>query len=167
MSYSLSAVNQMTQAEFTAALGDIFEQTPAIAQQAWNQHPFDSVERLWQAMVSIVKADSTAAQIALIQAHPDLGARAAMAEASVQEQAQAGLGQMSEPEYARFQSLNSAYRRKFKFPFVMAVKGHNLESILQAFEDRVENDVESEQERALFEIFQIARFRLEECVSDS
>ncbi len=154
----------MTQAEFATAFGAIFEETPAIAQKAWKQQPFDSVEDLWQTMVAVVKADSAAAQIALIKAHPDLGAKAAMAEASVQEQARAGLGQMSEQEYARFQKLNSAYRQKFDFPFVMAVKGHNIESILQAFDDRLENKAESERERALSEIFQIARFRLDDCI---
>ncbi|MGB3787942.1 MAG: 2-oxo-4-hydroxy-4-carboxy-5-ureidoimidazoline decarboxylase [Phormidesmis sp.] len=167
MSYSLDTVNQMTQAEFTTAFGAIFEETPAIAQQAWKQRPFESVERLWRAMVAVVEADSAAAQIALIKAHPDLGTRAAMAEASVQEQARAGLGQMSEQEYARFQKLNSAYQKKFDFPFVMAVKGHDVESILQMFEDRLENDSMSEQERALSEIFQIARFRLEDCVEEA
>lgn len=164
MSYSLNTVNQMNQSEFVKAFGAIFEETPAVAAQAWEKRPFDSVARLHQAMVEVVEADTEKAQIALIKAHPDLGSRAAMAAASVHEQAGAGLGQMSEQEYTRFQQLNSAYKQKFDFPFVMAVKGHNLESILQAFADRLENTVESERHRALAEIFQIARFRLEDSV---
>ena len=164
MPYSLNTINRMTQAEFVAALGDIFEATPSIAEQAWNQRPFTSAEELWQTMVDVVVADSAAAQLALIKAHPDLGSRAAMAEASVQEQAGAGLAQMSTADYNRFQELNEAYRQKFGFPFVMAVKGHNTESILQTFEDRLENTVENEQTRSLSEIFQIAWFRLEDCI---
>ncbi|MEM8503619.1 MAG: 2-oxo-4-hydroxy-4-carboxy-5-ureidoimidazoline decarboxylase [Cyanobacteria bacterium P01_D01_bin.1] len=161
MAYSLDTVNQMTQAEFIEAFGAIFEETPSIAERAWRARPFGSVKGLHQAMVDVVEADTASAQIALIKAHPDLGSRAAMAEASVQEQAGAGIGQMSEQEYARFQQLNSTYKRKFDFPFVMAVKGHNVESILRAFEDRLKNSVESERDQALSEIFQIARFRLE------
>lgn len=162
--YSLNTINQMTQAEFVAALGAIFEETPSIAERVWNQRPFVSVEALWQAMIDVVKKDSTATQLALIRAHPDLGSRAVMARASVQEQAGAGLSQMSEGNYARFQRLNDAYKQKFGFPFIMAVKGHQMESILQAFEDRLENDVESERRRSLSEIFQIALFRLEACI---
>lgn len=165
MSYSLDTVNQMTQTEFVTAFGAIFEETPSVARQAWVNRPFSSVEALHQAMVDVVKADTESSQIALIKAHPDLGSRAAMAEASVQEQASAGLGQMGEQDYARFQQLNSAYKQKFKFPFVLAVKGHTVESILQAFEDRLENSVESERVRALAEIFQIARFRLEDTIT--
>ncbi|MBE9059438.1 2-oxo-4-hydroxy-4-carboxy-5-ureidoimidazoline decarboxylase [cf. Phormidesmis sp. LEGE 11477] len=155
----------MTQTEFVSALGTIFEETPSIAEQAWHQRPFRSVEGLWQAMVDIVKADSAAAQLALIKAHPDLGSRASMADASVQEQAGAGLSQMSERNYDRFQQLNDAYKQKFGFPFVMAVKGYQVEDILQAFEDRLDNDEDRERTRSLFEIFQIARFRLEDCIN--
>ncbi|EDX87742.1 OHCU decarboxylase [Synechococcus sp. PCC 7335] len=154
----------MTQAEFVAALGPIFEETPSIAERAWHQRPFISIEELWQAMVDIVKTDSAAKQLALIKAHPDLGSRAGMAEASMQEQAGAGLSQMSKRNYDRFHQLNNAYKQKFGFPFVMAVKGYRMEDILQAFEERLENDGESERVRSLFEIFQIARFRLEDCI---
>ncbi len=165
MSYSLDTVNQMSQTEFVTAFGAIFEETPSVAKQAWEKRPFSSVEALHQAMVDVVEADTEASQLALIKAHPDLGSCAVMAEASVQEQAGAGLGQMSEQDYARFQQLNSAYKQKFEFPFILAVKGHTVESILQSFEDRLKNSVESEQEQALAEIFQIARFRLEDAVT--
>jgi len=166
MSYSLDTVNQMSQAEFVTAFGAIFEETPSVAKQAWENRPFDSVEELHRAMVDVVKADTEISQLALIKAHPDLGSRATMAEASVQEQAGAGLGQMSEQEYTRFQQLNSAYKRKFEFPFILAVKGHTVASILQAFEDRLKNSANSEREQALAEIFQIARFRLEDAVTN-
>jgi 2-oxo-4-hydroxy-4-carboxy-5-ureidoimidazoline decarboxylase len=163
--YSFNTINQMTQTEFVTAFGAIFEETPSVAKQAWEKRPFSSVEALHQAMVDVVEADTEASQLALIKAHPDLGSRAAMAAASVQEQAGAGLGQMNEQEYARFQQLNSAYKQKFEFPFILAVKGHTVESILRSFEDRLKNSVDSERERALAEIFQIARFRLEDAVT--
>ena len=61
----------------------------------------------------------------------------------------------------RFQQLNEAYRRKFGFPFVMAVRGSSRQQILAAFERRLENGYDLEFETALQEIHTIARLRLD------
>ena len=151
----------MSQAEFTEALGEIWEETPEIAEQAWHDKPFEDLDALHQAMVSMVDSMSEPERVALIKAHPDLGSKAKMADASVQEQAGVGLDRLSESEYQRFHSLNQAYKDKFDFPFIIAVKNHTLESILEAFTLRLENDRMTEQQQALTEIKQIARLRLE------
>jgi len=164
MPYSIAELNQMSQEAFAKALGAVFEDTPAIAYQVWNQRPFADVTELHQQMVDVVKAMSREQQLALIQAHPDLGSQAQMAEASVKEQAGAGLAQLSLEEYDRFQSLNRAYKDKFGFPFIVAVKNHTKGSILDSFERRLENPMEAEMEQALTEIAQIAHFRLVELV---
>ncbi|MBF2083845.1 MAG: 2-oxo-4-hydroxy-4-carboxy-5-ureidoimidazoline decarboxylase [Thermoleptolyngbya sp. C42_A2020_037] len=155
----------MSQEAFVAALGAIFENTPAIAAKAWHQRPFDSVEALHRAMVAVVQADSDDAQLALLRAHPDLGSRAAMADASVQEQASAGLDRLSPEEYSRFHQLNQAYTERFGFPFIIAVRSHTKASILAAFEERLQNSRESERQTALQEVFKIARFRLDATLS--
>ncbi len=151
----------MSQEEFVAALGAVFEETPAIAQQAWNARPFRDGADLHQKMVRVVNAMSEDEQLALIKAHPDLGSRARMAAASVQEQAGVGLDRLSPEEYQRFQSLNHAYQTKFGFPFIIAVKNHTKASILATFEQRLQNSTEAEKQQALAEISQIARFRLD------
>lgn len=151
----------MSQLEFVNLLGAVFEETPVIAQQAWASRPFTDVSDLHQKMVAIVEQLSSAKKLALIRAHPELGNRAKMAETSVQEQLNAGLNQLSSKDACRIQSLNAAYRRKFGFPFVMAVKGRSKESILAAFEARLKNNREEEWAQSLLEIYQIARFRLE------
>ncbi|MGF1589888.1 MAG: 2-oxo-4-hydroxy-4-carboxy-5-ureidoimidazoline decarboxylase [Pleurocapsa sp.] len=150
----------MSQEEFTAVLGEIWEETPEIAKQAWQNRPFEDLEALYQAMLAVVNQMSEAKQIALIKAHPDLGSKTKMAEASVQEQAGVGLDRLSESEYQRFQVLNQAYKDKFDFPFIVAVKNHTKESILAAFAARLENDQDSEKQQALAEISKIARLRL-------
>ena len=155
----------MSQAEFTAALGEIWEETPEIAERAWHNKPFEDVNTLHQAMVAVVDSMSESEQMALIKAHPDLGSKAKMADASVQEQAGAGLDRLSESEYQRFQALNQAYKDKFDFPFIIAVKNHTLESILEAFTERLENDRMTEQQQALTEIKKIARLRLESLIN--
>ena len=162
---TISQLNQMSQAEFTKVLGEIWEETPEIAQQAWHDKPFANLEALHRAMVAIVNSMNNEKQLALIKAHPDLGSKAKMAEASVQEQAGVGLDRLSEAEYQRFQSFNQAYKDKFDFPFIVAVKYHTKESILQAFETRLENSQEQEKQQALTEISKIARLRLESLIN--
>ena len=162
--YSLSQLNQMSQEEFTAALGEVWEETPEIADRAWYAKPFEDVETLHRAMVTVVNKMSEAERLALIKAHPDLGSKAKMAEASIEEQSGVGLDTLSESEYQRFQSLNQAYKDKFGFPFIIAVKYHTLESILEAFETRLQNELEPEKQQALTEIGKIARLRLESSI---
>lgn len=164
MSYSLEQLNHMSQAEFVEALGAIFEHTPTIAQAAWNQRPFTDRTHLHQCMVDVVQAFSREQQLALIRAHPDLGSKAKMAAASVQEQSGAGLDRLTAEEYQCFQQLNQAYKKRFGFPFIIAVKNHTKQSILAAFGQRLEHSIEQELQQALTEIFQIAQFRLQDLV---
>lgn len=163
--YPLETLNHAEPAEFRDALGDIFEHAPWVAERAASVRPFDDVDQLHRAMVDVVRAASLDKKLALIRAHPDLAGKAARAgtltESSTREQAGAGLDRLNDDEYERFHRLNEAYKNRFNFPFVLAVKGHTKESILGAFESRLENDYDQETERALTEIAKIARFRLE------
>ena len=160
MSYSIAALNQMSREEFTKALGSIFEQTPEIATQSWRERPFDDVQKLHQVMADIVNEMSESEQLKLICAHPDLGSKFKMAESSVLEQSTVGLDQLSAIEYDRFQKLNQTYKEKFLFPFIIAVRNHTKNSILAAFEQRLQNTIEIEKHRAIAEIIEIARWRL-------
>lgn len=162
--YRLSQLNQITQSEFIEALGAIFEASPWVAEQAWLKRPFPDVDTLHQTMVDVVNHNSSEQQLMLIRAHPDLGTKAKMAEASVREQSGVGLDRLSSSEYERFQTLNQNYKDKFGFPFIIAVKNQMKESILEAFEQRLKNSVQLEQETALKEIAKIAKFRLEDTV---
>jgi 2-oxo-4-hydroxy-4-carboxy-5-ureidoimidazoline decarboxylase len=164
MQYSLVELNQISQEEFTQALGAIFEHTPAIARRTWDDRPFASTADLHAKMVTVVSAMTPAEKLALIQAHPDLGSKAKMAEASVSEQAGAGLDRLSVEEFDRFQYLNREYRKKFSFPFIVAVKNHTKTSILEAFKQRLDNSIETEMQQALAEICEIARFRIESAI---
>lgn len=159
--YAIAQLNQMSQAEFTNTLGEIWEETPKIAEKVWQSKPFADMEVLYQAMVVVVNNMSESEQLALIKAHPNLGSKAKMAEASVQEQAGVGLNNLSESEYQYFQFLNQAYQHKFGFPFIVAVKYHTKESILETFKCRLKNNQEQEKQEAIAEISKIARLRLE------
>ncbi len=150
----------MEQAQFTEVLGEIFEQTPEIADQTWHHRPFNSIEDLHQKMMAVVSGFNTEQKLALVRAHPDLGSKVQMAEASIQEQAGVGLDRLNSIEFAQFQQLNQSYLTKFGFPFIIAVKNHTKASILESFEHRLKNSVAEELTTAIAEISQIAKFRL-------
>ena len=164
VTYSLAELNQMDQAQFTDVLGAVFEDTPAIAHRTWSARPFHTLADLHRSMVAVVAAMSVAEQLTLIRAHPDLGSKAQMAAASVQEQAGAGLNQLNSEEYETFHRLNREYKEKFGFPFIIAVKHHTKDSILTAFEQRLHHGAEQERQQALSEIAQIAQFRLQDLI---
>ena len=163
---SLEDLNQMDQAHFTQVLGDIFEHTPAIAHQTWSGRPFVNVAALHQAMVDVMQALPNEAQLSLIRAHPDLGTKAKMTDSSVQEQASAGLDQLSPEEFTTFETLNQAYRDQFQFPFIVAVKENTKTSILEAFRQRLTHDFDTERRTALTEIAKIAGYRLAALIAD-
>lgn len=160
MIYSLSQINRMDRPQFIQAVGEIFEHTPTVAAQVWYRRPFVSIEDLHQKMMTIVLGFDLDRKLDLVRAHPDLGSKVKMAEASVQEQSGAGLDRLGSDEYAQFQQLNQAYQTKFDFPFIIAVKKHTKSSILAAFDRRLQNSVDEELATAIEEISQIARFRL-------
>lgn len=159
----------MSEGEFIEVFGRIYEHSPWVARDTWRrglEPGYDTVEKLAAGLAATVDAADRSRKIALIRAHPDLAGHAAVAgrlsAESGREQAGAGLGRLSEEEYRRFQSLNEAYRERFGFPFVMAVKGSDRKTIVAAFEERLGNDADTELERAIAEINQIARLRLAE-----
>ena len=154
----------MTQTEFVAAFGSVFENTPGIAAQSYQHRPFSDVNHLHQTMASMVEQMPETAKLELIRSHPDLGSKAKMAPASVQEQASVGLDYLNTEEYNQFQTLNKRYRTKFNFPFIMAVKGQTKETILAAFTSRLQNTSAVEQQQTLIEINKIARFRLDDLI---
>jgi OHCU decarboxylase len=152
--------------DFIARYAGIYEHSPWVAEQvATLAADIDDVERLAALLADSVDNADTERQLQLIRAHPDLAGKARLAGEltadSASEQASAGLDQCSADELARFQALNTAYRDKFGFPFVLAVRGRNRSEILDEFERRLENDYELEFETALQEIHKIARLRLD------
>lgn len=162
--YTISALNSMSQDDFVTALGWICEESPWVAQRAWQKRPFTNIKLLHQSMVDVVREASNVEQITLICKHPDLATRTKMTESSVKEQAGVGLDRLTPEEYTQFNALNQAYKTKFNFPFIVAVRNHTKESILAAFAQRLDNTKEVEFQTVLAEIEKIAWFRLQEVV---
>lgn len=164
----LKSPSQLSEADFVECYGAVYEHSPWIAQKAWQlglTESHDTVAGLAQVMAQILSEASREQQLTLIKAHPDLAGRAAvrgeLTEDSTGEQTSAGLDQCSAEEFARFQQLNNAYKNKFDFPFIMAVRGSSRQAILAAFAERLDNEPVDEFATALDEINKIARLRLQ------
>ncbi len=158
----------MSKALFVERYGDVFEHSPWIAERAYDAGlttAQDTAEGLHAAMVRVLSEASREAKLALIRAHPDLAGRLKLADLTADsrsEQSSAGLDSLTGEERDWFLTLNDAYKDKFAFPFIMAVKGRSKQEIQAAFEERLEHDPEQEFDRAMVQIELIALLRLKE-----
>lgn len=165
---TLDEVNGLSPDSFIAAFGDVAEHTRWVAEVAESSRPFASHDAMREAFVDAVLSAGEPEKLALIRAHPDLAGRAAiageLAEDSRREQAGVGLDRLTADEFTRFTALNAAYREKFRFPFIFAVKGADKHGILRAFEERLENDPQAEFANAIRQVAQIIVFRIDDRV---
>ncbi len=168
---TLEKLNKASAQEFAAALGEIFEHSPWVAERAAAKRPFANVRVLLDAMTGAVKSASKDEQSALLRAHPDLAGKAARAgkltKDSTAEQASAGLDQLSEREFESFQGFNANYQKKHGIPFIVCVRRHTKDSILKQFAKRLDNSGPQEFETALTEVFRIAALRLDQKIENA
>jgi 2-oxo-4-hydroxy-4-carboxy-5-ureidoimidazoline decarboxylase len=157
---TLQEINGLTREDFVQSLGWVFEDSPWVANAAWSSRPFASCAELHNAMRQQVKDAAPERQLALLRAHPDLGNRIRMSEASTREQAGAGLNQITPEESELLLALNRDYRERFGFPFLFAVKGSRNRDIIEALRRRIGSTPESEFQEALEQVYRIAGFRL-------
>jgi 2-oxo-4-hydroxy-4-carboxy-5-ureidoimidazoline decarboxylase len=165
----IDAVNLMSTADFVAAFGDVAEHSSWVAEKAAKARPFADRRAMIEAFLDAIFDAEAPEKLALLRAHPDLAGKAALAgelaAESKREQAGAGLDTLTAEEFARFTKLNTAYRDKFGFPFILAVKGATKHEILSSFEERIAREEEAEFAAALVQVGRIIAFRLEDRVS--
>jgi 2-oxo-4-hydroxy-4-carboxy-5-ureidoimidazoline decarboxylase len=162
-------VNALDAATFVARFGDVAEHSPWVAERAAVRRPFASREAMIAAFAAAVDEAGGEAQLALLNAHPDLAGRAAIAgaiaEDSKREQAGAGLDRLTPEEHARFLDFNDRYKARFAHPFILAVKGATKHAVLDAFAARIGNAPDVERATALVQVKRIFRFRIEDRVA--
>jgi 2-oxo-4-hydroxy-4-carboxy-5-ureidoimidazoline decarboxylase len=149
-------------------LSGIFEHSPWVAQESASARPFASVDEMHAFMANIVECAGETLQLALIDAHPELAGKAAvrgeLTHESTREQSGAGLDLCTQDEFDRLQALNAAYRAKFGFPFILAVRGFDLHGIIANVETRLKHERDEELRASLDQIYRIARFRLDDLI---
>src|SRR3569832_1766575 len=100
--------------DFVAALANVVEYSPWIAEQLADKRPFTGINQLHTALMAAIQSAEPDVQLALIRAHPDLANKtqraAGLTAESTDEQNSAGLDRLSDAEYSVFERVNNAYR---------------------------------------------------------
>ena len=159
----INKINNLSQSKFIEIFANIFEKTKWIAERLYNQKPFNSFEDLCSKILEIFKTTSKENQLKIIRAHPDLADKTKINLLNIDsrtEQNRAGLDQCSEKEFKEFKNLNNEYKKKFGFPFILAVGGKNKAEILNKFKKRILNSVDDEFKEAISQVCKIANLRL-------
>ena len=166
---TISELNRLSPAEFVSNFGNVFERSPWVAQRVERERPLAGVDALHAKMVQVVESAPREEQLALLRAHPELAGREAqtgdMTASSVAEQASAGLNALTRAELDRMAQLNAAYRARFGFPFIIAVRNYSKEQIFAEMERRSANDPDAELRAALRQVYAITRMRLDAMVA--
>lgn len=171
MKITLEEANALDREEFVRRFGSLYEHSPWVAEAASAERPFASFAEMHGAFARAVREAPPERRLALIEAHPDLAGKAAMAgdltPESAREQSSAGLDRLSPQEYETFTRINREYRERFGIPMIVAVREHTKDSIIEQARARLEHTREEEIEIALGEIDKIARIRLHDLVAES
>ena len=169
MPLTLDQLNTAPMAAVLQQLDGLYEHSPWIAAQALQQRPFASLAHFKHALAKTVTDAGRDAQLALVRAHPELAGRAAVRQSltaeSNAEQSQAGLTQCSPEEFEQLQRLNRAYKDRFGFPFMLAVRGPRgtgltRQTIIATLERRLYHHVSVELPEALRNVHRVAELRL-------
>jgi OHCU decarboxylase len=161
----LASVNVATTDQFVAALGDLYEHSPWVAERASLLRPFETMRALAEALFSCAVTAAPNDQLTLLRAHPELAGTEAtngtLTPASTSEQSRLGLDRLSPEALARLGSLNQQYRAAFGFPCIIALRLHpNPDSVFEAFESRLKNTRAREIYEAMAQIEHIVRGRI-------
>ena len=161
---SIDKFNKLSKAEFISIFGNIFEKTEWIAEKCYESKPYNNLDELVSKMMKIFESIKKERHLEILNSHPDLAVEKKLTEDSKNEQKNASLNQCNDAEFIEFKKLNEEYKKKFGFPFIIAVKGKNKEEILNSFRQRLTNNINLEFEEAKKQVKKIASSRLSEII---
>ena len=154
-------INLLKKKEFLSIFGNIFEKSDWIADEVFNLKPFKDSKDLVIKMMNIYENSNNEKIIKIFNLHPELAIEKNLTSFSSKEQTGAKLNDCSKEEFEEFEKLNTDYKKKYGFPFIIAVKGKNKDEILSNFRQRIQNDFEIEFNEAKYQVKKIASLRLE------
>ena len=161
---SVNKVNNLNKSDFISIFGNVFEKSEWIAAKAYALKPFNNFDELFSKIMEIFENSKKENHLEILNAHPDLVIEKKLTDDSKKEQNSVNLNQCSEEEFKEFKDLNERYKKKFRFPFIIAVKGKNRQEILVNFRKRIINTIDLELEEAKQQVKKIATFRLREII---
>ena len=161
---SVDKVNKLSKSDFISIFGNVFEKTAWIAEKVFAFKPFENFDELIERFLNIFENEKKENYLKILNFHPELAVEKIMTIDSKNEQKNASLNQCTDEEFVEFKKLNEEYKKKFGFPFIIAVKGKNKEEILNSFRQRITNNINLEFEEAKKQVKKIATFRLDEII---
>ena len=166
----INKINKLPKSEFIKVYANIFESSFWIAQKLYKLKPFSSQNDLSTKMLGIFENATKKQQLKILRDHPDLADKTkvkSLTKDSKKEQNSSRLDECSEEEFEEFKKLNIEYKKKFLFPFIIAVKGKNRSEILNNFRQRITNNINSEFIETKKQVKKIANFRLDEIIKNN
>ena len=160
-------LNSLSETDFISIYGAVFEKSEWIAIEVFKQKPFKNSEDLKDKMMNIYNNCSKEKIVKIFNLHPKLAIEKKLTNFSSKEQIGAQLNSCTKEELLEFEKLNLNYEKRFKFPFIIAVKGKNKNDILKSFRKRIDNDYETEFKEAKSQVMKIALFRLNQITNKS
>jgi uric acid transporter len=171
-SIRLDQVNEMSRDEFVRTFSGLFQGPDWVVERAYDLRPFADTHDLRRAFQEALFAASTQEQEQLIASYPELGATSVVTgeegEESLADQSALGLNRLAEKEHLELASLTAAYRERFGFPLVMAVRDQeSFGQMLRHGWERLNNSPSQEHAAALIEIAKIATHRFDQLVAEA
>ena len=159
---SINKVNKLNKSDFISIFGNVFEKTEWIAERVFDYLPYKNFDNLLLKFFKIYNESNKESIIKILNSHPELVVEQKLTNESKKEQKGAGLNECSKEEVEEFKKLNLNYKKKFGFPFIIAVKGKNKNDILSYFRTRIKNSFDEEFIEAKKQVGEIATFRFKE-----
>ena len=161
---SLEKINNLNKSDFLTIFGNVFEKSEWISEKVFDLRPFKNFEDFFSKIIGIYENSDKKIILKILNSHPELAVEKKLTMNSKNEQKNANLNECTNDEYNEFKKLNIEYKKKFDFPFIIAVKGKNKDEILDYFRERIKNSLDEEFLEAKKQVKKIATFRLEEII---
>ena len=160
----IKKINSLDKSEFLSIFGNVFEKSKWISEKVFDKKPFKNLESFVSEIIGIYENSDNKTILEILNLHPELAIEKKLTSDSEVEQNKANLKQCTPGEFDEFKKLNTEYKKKFNFPFIIAVKGKNKNEILNYFRERIKNSLDEEFLEAKKQVKKIATFRLEEII---
>ena len=160
----IKKINNLDKSEFLSIFGNVFEKSKWISEKVFDEKPFKNLESFISKIIRIYENSDNKTILEILNLHPELAVEKKLTANSEEEQSKANLKECTPEEFNEFKKLNIEYKKKFNFPFIIAVKGKNKNEILNFFRKRINNSLDEEFLEAKKQVKKIATFRLEEII---
>ena len=160
----IKKINSLDKSEFLSIFGNVFEKSKWISEKVFDLKPFKDSNSFISEIIGIYENSDNKTVLKILNLHPELAVEKKLTADSEVEQSKANLKECTPEEFSEFKKLNIEYKKKFNFPFIIAVKEKNKNEILNYFRERIKNSLDEEFLEAKKQVKKIATFRLEEII---